>query len=60
MGAAFLSADLDITPEIREDYAAYIGSWLKALKDDKRWIFSAASHASRAVDFLHKLQPTVP
>jgi antirestriction protein ArdC len=56
LGSAFLSADLDLTPEIREDHAAYIGSWIKALKDDKRAIFSAASHAQRAADFLHGLQ----
>ena len=42
--SAFLCADLQITPEVREDHAAYIGNWLKVLKDDKR-AFSAASHA---------------
>jgi antirestriction protein ArdC len=26
------------------------------LKDDKRFIFSAASHAQRALDYLHSLQ----
>ncbi len=57
IGAAFLCADLGITPEIREDHAAYIGSWLKALKDDKKLIFKAAAHASRAVDFMKGLQP---
>ena len=57
LGAAFLSSDLGLTPEIRDDHAAYIASWIKALKDDKRAIFSAASHAQRAVDFLHGLQP---
>lgn len=29
LGSAFLAADLDLTPEPREDHAAYIGSWLK-------------------------------
>lgn len=57
MGAAFLCADLGITPEIREDHAAYIDSWLKVLKGDKRFIFSAAAHAQRAADYLHGLQP---
>jgi antirestriction protein ArdC len=57
LGAAFLSADLGITPEVRPGHAAYIGHWLKALKDDKRLIFTAASHAQRAVDYLHGLQP---
>lgn len=56
LGAAFLSADLDLTPEPREDHAAYIGSWLKVLKNDKRAIFSAAGHAQRAADFLNGLQ----
>jgi antirestriction protein ArdC len=57
LGAAFLSADLRITPEIRDDHASYVECWLKVLKDDKRAIFSAASYASRAVEFLHGLQP---
>ena len=56
LGSAFLCADLGITPEVREDHAAYIGSWIKVLKDDKRAIFSAASHAQRAADYLHGLQ----
>jgi antirestriction protein ArdC len=54
LGAAFLSADLDLTPEPRPDHAAYIASWLKVLKDDKRAIFTAASHAQGAADFLSK------
>jgi antirestriction protein ArdC len=45
IGAAFLCADLGIAPETRDDHAAYIASWLKVLKDDKRAIFTAASHA---------------
>lgn len=57
LGSAYLCADLGITPEVREDHAAYIGSWLKVLKNDKRAIFSAAAHAQRAADYLHSLQP---
>jgi antirestriction protein ArdC len=56
LGSAFLCADLEITPEVRPDHAAYIGHWLKALQDDKRLIFSAAAHAQRAADYLHSLQ----
>ena len=56
LGAAFLCADLGITLEDREDHAAYIGSWLQVLKNDKRAIFTAAAHAQRAADFLHGLQ----
>ncbi len=58
LGAAFLCADLKITLEDREDHASYIASWLQALRDDKRVVFSAAAHAQRAVDFLKGLQPS--
>ncbi len=53
--SAFLCADLEITPEVREDHAAYIANWLTVLKNDNRAIFTAASHAQKAVDFLHGL-----
>jgi antirestriction protein ArdC len=56
LGSAFLAADLELTPEVRDDHASYIASWIKVLKNDKRAIFSAASHAQRAADFLHGLQ----
>lgn len=56
LGSAFLSADLDLTPEPRADHAAYIASWLKVLKNDKRAILTAASHAQRAADYVHDLQ----
>lgn len=56
LGAAFLCADLGITPEPREDHAAYLAHWLKVLKQDKRAIFSAAAHAQRAADYLLALQ----
>lgn len=56
LGAAFLCADLGLTPEPRDDHAAYIGSWLTVLKNDKRAIFTAASHAQRAADYLNGLQ----
>lgn len=57
LGSAFLCADLGLTPEPREDHASYIASWLKILKSDKRAVFSAASHAQRAADYLAGLQP---
>jgi antirestriction protein ArdC len=57
LGAAFLCADLGITPEVRDDHAAYIATWLEVLKRDNRAVFTAASHAQRAADFLHSLQP---
>ena len=58
LGAAFLCALLGVTPEPREDHAAYISHWLKILQDDNRAIFSAAAQAQRAVDYLVGLQPS--
>lgn len=58
LGSAFLCADLAITPEVMPDHAAYLASWLSVLEQDKRAIFSAASLASKALEYLHELQPT--
>ncbi|GHD21274.1 ArdC family protein [Tianweitania populi] len=57
IGSAFLGVDLGVSIEPREDHAAYLESWLKCLKEDKRAIFQAASAAERAAGFLHDLQP---
>jgi antirestriction protein ArdC len=57
LGAALLCADLDLTLEPREDHAAYIANWLQVLKADNRAIFTSASHAQRAADFIKGLQP---
>lgn len=57
IGSAFLCAELGLTPDVREDHAAYLQSWLKVLKDDKKAIFTAASHAQKAADYLLSLQP---
>ncbi|MFO0888222.1 MAG: zincin-like metallopeptidase domain-containing protein [Isosphaeraceae bacterium] len=57
LGAAFLCSDLSLVPIIRDDHAAYLGHWLKVLKADKRFIVTAATHAQKAVDYLHGLQP---
>ena len=56
LGAAFLCADLGVTLEPRADHAAYIQNWLKVLKADKKAIFTAASQAAKATDFLAGLQ----
>jgi antirestriction protein ArdC len=57
LGAAFLCADLGLALEPRDDHASYIASWLEVLKQDKRFVFTAAAHAQRAADYLHRLQP---
>lgn len=57
LGAAFMCAEFDIGIADKGDHANYIASWLKVLKDNKEWIISAASEASKAVDYLQTLQP---
>ena len=52
LGAAFISAELGLTPDHLDDHAAYLASWLKALKSDKRYIFRAAADAQRAADWV--------
>lgn len=56
LGSAFLCADLVLALEPRPDHAAYIESWLKVLRNDKRAVISAASYAQRAADYLVSLQ----
>jgi antirestriction protein ArdC len=56
LGAAFLCADLGLNPDQpREDHSSYIANWLTVLKNDKRAIFTAASHAQKAADYLSGL-----
>ncbi len=52
LGAAFSCAHLGLSTEPRPDHAQYINSWLNVLKADKRAIFTAASKAQQAADFL--------
>src|SRR5437762_1388141 len=53
--AAFTLAHLGLSSEPREDHAQYIASWLRVLKADKRAIFTAASKAQQAADFMIRL-----
>jgi antirestriction protein ArdC len=52
LGAAFTCAHLGLSTEPRADHAQYLASWLKVLKADKRAIFTAASKAQQATDWL--------
>ena len=52
----FLCADLELALEPRDDHASYVENWLQVLKNDKGAIFTAASHAERAADYLNSLQ----
>lgn len=55
LGAAFLCSAFRITNEPRPDHAAYVSSWLDILHRDTKAVFSAASQAQEAVQFLMDL-----
>ncbi len=51
LASVFMAAERGI-PHDPEQHAAYVGSWIKSLKEDKNEIFRAAHDASAATDFL--------
>lgn len=53
LSSCFMAAELGIKHDqyAHEQHAAYLQSWLKALKDDKNFIFKASNAASRASNF---------
>ena len=57
LAAAFLCAHLGITGELR--HAGYVETWLELLRHDDRAIFTAASKASQAADFLRSFSETL-
>ena len=59
IGAAMLCEKLGISSEMRDDHIAYIKSWLKALRNDKQFIFTAASKAQQATDWMEKQQKSI-
>ena len=60
LGSCAILADLGIAVHPRPDHAAYISSWLKVLKNDTSAIFTAASKAQQAADWMHAQQPKTP
>jgi len=48
--AAFLCAEFGFDNE--DQSAAYLASWIRLFKDDKRAIFTAASKAQKAANYL--------
>jgi antirestriction protein ArdC len=51
IGSMMLAAEKGI-PHDPEQHAAYVGSWIAALRNDKNEIFRAASGASAATDYI--------
>ncbi len=58
LASVFIAAELGV-PHNPANHAAYVGSWIKALKEDKNEIFRAAQDASAATDFVLSLDRDV-
>lgn len=58
LGSAFLCADLEVTNDPRVDHAAYVASWLRVLRNDKKALFTAAGKAAEAARYLAGLHTT--
>ena len=52
LGSAFIMAQLGLAREPHPQHAAYMTGWLPLLRTDTRALFTAASLASRATQFL--------
>ena len=58
LASVFIAAEVGV-PHDPANHAAYVGSWIKALKEDKNEIFRAAHDASAATDFVLSLEREV-
>lgn len=56
IGNCMVCAQIGLVPDFGQS-AAYVESWLRALKSDKRMIFKAASEAQKAADLLMQTAP---
>ena len=52
MGSCFLMADLGIIDRTIVNSAGYIQSWLKKLKDNRKFLMQAAQRAEKACDYV--------
>ena len=57
LGAAMILSYQGLTSEVRDDHVKYVKGWLKALKNDKNFIFTAASKSQAALDWMIEQQP---
>lgn len=52
IGATFLKSRTGLSTEPIENNAAYIQSWLRRLRNDKRFVVHAGAQAQKAVDYI--------
>lgn len=53
IGACYLTRELGVpTSESLTNHVAYLSHWIKAMRNDPRFIFTASAQASKAADYL--------
>jgi antirestriction protein ArdC len=53
IGSCYLARELGVpASENLTNHVAYLANWLKAMKDDPKFIFTASSQASKAADYI--------
>ena len=52
-GSAILCCTLGVTPQVREDHAQYLNSWIKMLKDKPNQMKKAFGLSSQAINYLN-------
>ena len=52
IGSAAIGLRIGLRPQILDSHAAYLGHWVKILKDRPGALLEASGHAQRAVDHL--------
>ncbi|WP_337177543.1 zincin-like metallopeptidase domain-containing protein [Paludisphaera sp.] len=58
LASVLTCAALDIELPDLGQHAAYLGHWIQAMKADPKYLFTAASKAQAAADYLFALQPS--
>lgn len=56
LGATFLAASFGVEVEPHPEHAAYLASWVRAMKDTPKALYRAAKLAQEATEFLQGLQ----
>ena len=57
MASAFICARVGIDAPVSDNSAAYLGNWVKALKEDSKALVWAAGKAAKAADYILGLVP---
>jgi antirestriction protein ArdC len=53
IGSCYLARELGVpASDNLTNHVAYLGNWLKAMKNDSRFIFQASAQASKAADYI--------